>query len=300
LVLFRFPESGPDAGRLVAELISEPSTAKPPGPHDHQAEVQILTGDRPGPPTRLNRGDRVEITVAGKGAVARAQSFVDHVPRLSAVAARSEYPNLRRGPTLPRNADLVRNTITVNRGVIRARSLATWDVGGFPLSGATGAAPAQLVDIKFMGADVRGHMANECVLEVSDADAVRVDANEPALRGEKRPIRAPNHHTSGDSVDILIDNFEFQRAKPVPWGMDFQWLFHVAGYEPVDLSGDELARFRQFASAYDAALYDEDRATLLPTDPMGHPFPYVVGNPSAPLRALSEWYSRPICVPGEE
>jgi hypothetical protein len=107
-------------------------------------------------------------------------------------------------------------------------------------------------------------------------------------------------------VEILVNHFEFQRAKPVPWAMDFQWLFLAAGYNPVNLSGRELAEFRRFASSYDPDLYEEDRRTLLPTD-TGLPFPYIVGGVSgvsggglaAPQSALSEIDCRPLCVPGD-
>lgn len=298
LVLFRFPQDGPDAGKLVAELITEPDK-QPPGPHHHQTEVQILTGERAAAPRNLRRGQRIDITIPGKGEVTRSPSFVEHVPKLSAIAARSSDPSLQKGPTGPRNSDYVRNTITVNRGTIRVGHLVTWDEGGFPIGGKSGHLPAQPVEVKFLGSEFAGHVANDCVLEVLDADEADVSGPAKALVGRHRSKRAPNPYTASDSVEILVTNFEFQRARPVPWAMDFQWFFLASGYAPVNLSGTEFTQFRQFASGYDHALFNEDRATLMPNDPMGLPFPYLTGNPRIPLKPLSEIDSRPLCVPGD-
>jgi hypothetical protein len=282
----------------VAELITERSgQAKAPGPHHHQTEIQILTGARHMPPKNLAHGDRVDITIPGSGGAERAPSFTRYVPKLSAVAASSAPATIGR-PGAP-NPAFVRNTITVNRGIIRVRNLVTWDAGGFPLSGNRGNDPAQPVEIKFLGSEVRGHMANECVLEVLDADSAQISASDADVRGNHKAHGAPNPYTSDDTLEILISNFEFQRRKPVPWGMDFQWLFMAAGYQAVQLPGNELAEFKRFGQAYDRELFDEDQRTLLPLDPVGLPFPYLVGEARAPLTALSEVDARPICVPGD-
>ncbi|HEX7121633.1 MAG TPA: hypothetical protein VF178_04615 [Gemmatimonadaceae bacterium] len=298
LVLFRFPLRGPDAGKLVAELISEPESATP-GPHHHRTEIQLVTGERALPPRPLKRGERIDITIAGKGQVERAASFRQHVPRLSRIAAESADPSLRKGPAPSGNRDYVRNTVTVNRGVIRVKHLATWDEEGFPIDGKPREQPPQPAEIKFLGSAVQGHMAGECVLEVLDADEIEVSSSDREIGGRHRASRAPNPHTSANGVEVLVSNLEFQRAKPVPWAMDFQWLFLAAGYSAGSLPADEYARFRQFASAYDAALFDEDRATLLPDEKQGLPFPYVVGAPSMSLKPLAELDNRPLCVPGD-
>lgn len=299
LVLFRFPKQGPDAGKLVAELISEPDS-KTPGPHHHQTEIQLLTGERATVPRRLGRGDRIDITIPGKGEVERSASFVAHVPRLSEIATKSTDPSLQKGRNASGNPGYVRNTITINRGVIRVKNLAMWDEGGFPIGGKPGERPVEPAEVKFLGSTVQGHMASECVLEVSDADEISVSGgSDKEIGGRHRSARAPNPYTSSDTVELLVSNFEFQRRRPVPWAMDFQWLFLAAGYSAATLPADEFARFRQFASTYDGALFDEDLATLLPDQTRGLPFPYIVGAPRMPLKALAEIDNRPLCVPGD-
>jgi hypothetical protein len=298
LVLFRFPKEGSDAGKLVAQLITEPA-GKASGPHHHQTEIQILTGRRHTPPQNLNHGDHIDVAIPGKGTVTKSISFERFVPKLSEVAANSNNASISGGPKGPPNAGFVRNEITVNRGIIRARSLVTWDSGGFPLSGSAGEQASQPAEVKFLGSTTHGYMANECVLEVLDADSAQISASDRELQGTHQSVRAPNPHTSNDTLEIVVSNYEFQRRKPVPWGMDFQWLFMAAGYGTVDLSGDELTRFKAFGAAYDRELFDEDRSTLLPLDPVGLPFPYLVGEPKAPLTALAEPDARPVCVPGD-
>ena len=153
LVLFRFPTQGDDAGKLVAELITEPTgPSGPPGPHHHQTEIQILTGVRHVPPTPLPHGRRIDITVPGKGAVSRSRSFEAHVPKLSELAGGR--------PRGSQNRDFVRNTITVNRGVIRVRNLVTWDSGGFPIAGNAGETAAHIYGLKVLSRQIEDRPDN--------------------------------------------------------------------------------------------------------------------------------------------
>jgi hypothetical protein len=250
------------------------------------------------PPRALDLKANIDITIPGDGEVMKSRSFEAHVPKLSAVAAKSNNQAIRGGRAP--DDGFVRNVITVNRGVIRARNLVTWDSGGFPLAGRDPAdRPSEPAQVKFLGSEVSGHMANECVLEVLDQDSAKISASDKELQGTHESVRAPNPHTSNDTLEILVSNFEYQRRRPVPWGMDFQWLFMAAGYAAGDLSGRELDDFKAFGRRYDVPLFEEDRRTLLPLDPVGLPFPYVIENATTPLSALAEPDSRPICVPGD-
>ena len=323
LILFRFPTEGDDKGKLVAELLTEPldrglDPAKvPPGQDDHDATIQVITGEDvrrllPGNlsraqqllPHSLNRRARVEITIPGcQGGVQPLRSFTDHVPKIDTLA---QMAGLKKDPGI-NPADYLRATVVVNCGTIRVNDVVTWD-NGFPLPGANrGDTPSAPAEVKFCGVESRGHAANECVLE-ADGDVVEISSlHDTQLHGSKwQSTRQRNQVGQENTTDILIDNFEYQRARPVPWGLDFQWLFARLGYGEADL-GAEVNAFKGEARKYDKDLLAQDEASML-RGTTGRPFPYIVSNKSlVGLNAitysqtrspLTGTKSRPLCVPG--
>ena len=336
LVLFRFPTAGNFANRLVAELISEPDNRPPnakvpKGQDDHQAEIQVATGEDVEEllnnkkdihhivPRRLDRGADVLIDISPSATptadprhgatISRAASFDAHVPKLSRLAGMTAQ---QMGPPAGDDRRYLRNRIIVNRGQIRVKDVVIWDGGGFPLAGAPGAIPSPPAHIKFMGVAVEGNAANECVVEAEGTDIVEVTCHEqPRLNRKYESTRNRNQRAQEGTTDILIRNYEYQRAKPVPWGLDFQWLFARLGYRPVNLesadNGEELRAFRRDGDAFDPALFRNDSDSLLPTRD-GYPFPYVWFKvPYRELRRIhpsntpaTDIDSRPVCVPGDE
>jgi len=332
LVLFRFPTDGDDANKLVAELISEPvdrthPQGVPPGQDDHEAEIQIVTGANVQQllPQGLTREARVDITIPDPPAgtvptfdrvIRRAPSFDAHVPKISRLARQTPEP-LRPGQ--PDNR-YVRNTITVNRGVIRVKDVVIWDEGGFRLTPTPppgnilpadiGLVPATAAQVKFMAVEVRGHAANECVVEVPETDIVVLESQaHPQLSKKYQSVRKRNQRAQNNTIDILFRNYEYQREKPVPWGMDFQFFFARLGYGTVDLdAAGELTTFDTNGRRYDPRLLADDRRSLLPVND-GHPFPYIISENSlgklVPLHppvpsTSTDIDSRPVCVPGDE
>jgi hypothetical protein len=238
------------------------------------------------------------------------------VPKLSHLASRT--PGLTR---LDPDNSYVHNTITIDRGILRVKEMVTWDEGGYPLPtrtshndptwkrGTLGALPTTPAKLKFVGCDVEGHMANECVVEIPDATGVELSTG-PGEHRRFHAIHQFNHLTALDTVDVRITNYPVQRAKPVPWGADFQLALIAAGYSSVELRDDPNFReFLAFAEEYDPALSREDRQALLegPGNTRGRPFPYIVPiDPFArlsklrPARPLTDLDSRPVCVPADE
>jgi hypothetical protein len=309
--------SVPEPEKIVAELISdgrvEPASiaaARQPHAHHHQAEIQVLTGQGPAAPRPLLRGSRVEINAPKSSQVVRSQSYLDFVPKLSAIAARSQSGELKAN-SAPRNDDFVRSTVTINGGVLRVKNVTTWDASGFPLDGGEkGVTPARPALLKFLGCDVQGHMANEVIVEI-ESDTVTI-SGAPEVKGRRTlnakhtAVQTPNPHTSHGNIEILINNFEFQRAKPAPWGLDFQWMFMRAGYAPIDLSRGDFIQLNADATKYDKDLWNKDLEMLMRDPTKALPFPYIVNhnrltplNP-LPARPAAEIDSRPVCVPGEE
>jgi hypothetical protein len=304
-VLFSFPATGKEKGKLIAELISEPTpSAKqtpPRGRNAHEAEIQILEGGTKGQlvPKGIAYRATVRIDVPGQPGVTKSASFDAHVPKIAQLAAKANLP--QGNP----DSDYIRNTIIVNRGLIRVKDVVVWDAGGFPLTGNLGDIASSPAEVSFMACNTGGHAANECVLEVPDpdVDSVVISGTDPALNGTFKSVRRPSHRTQENTLELRISNYEFQRAYPVPWGLDFQWLFARAGYGPIILPAGELGNFIAFGTNYDKArggkLFADDRATLLPANE-GRPFPYLkLANPLTVLKPLTEIESRPVCVPGE-
>jgi hypothetical protein len=338
LILFRFPRDGDDAGKLVAELISEPPGRKrpagvPKGQDHHEAEIQVATG---GPELVLGRGQnqmrslakveaprthalapfplparrknaahapRVEITIPGRKPVGvrRSRSFYEHVPRIAQLADMTTPP-LALGQE---DDSYVRTTVVVNRGTLRVTDVVTWDTS-YQLGATALHTPSGPAVVKFMGINFGGHAATECVLEVHDTDAVEIHWPEREdFARSFQSTRARNQLAPERTTEVMVRNYEYQRTSPVPWGLDFQWLFARLGYDTVDL-GDELRTFRRMAQG------NQTLQPLLRSDLTSHirgvkgwPFPYIVSHasltplfpllPHSPLTAIK---NRPLCIPG--
>jgi len=236
----------------------------------------------------------MQITIpGGPPGVRRSPSFYDYVPNIAQLADMTTPP-LALGAE---DDTYVRTTVVVNRGTLRVKNVVIWDTG-FPLDTNALDSPSAPAEIKFMGVEFRGHAANECVLEVPNMDRVSVVWPGPAgVMSRFRSTRARNQHAPERTTEVVIENYEYQRARPVPWGLDYQWLFARLGYGTVDL-GAELAAFRRAARGYDRILSRNDLDSLL-RGTQGRPFPYIVSNNSlTPLNPLTGTKSRPLCVSG--
>jgi hypothetical protein len=305
LMLFQIPESGANAGKLVAYLINDAEFgASPKGrAHDHNAEIQILTGAERGAklvPRILKREATLDIVIRGPKGVSAGPSFDHHVPDLDAVIASATQAIKDAGRDAP-NRDLIQNVVTVDRGIVRARDVVEWDQGGYPLSGN----PAEVGELatspavaKFMGSSVRGHMASDVIVEIDDAQGVQFKSgHDRRFNVRKRGVTAPTDpHMPARTVEILITNYERPGDKPTPWGLDFQWLFEAAGYNDADLAGPEFTTFVDAGRAYDPDLFDTERALFLGGEEgtTGRPFPYLESADS--LTPLQPLQSQPLQV----
>jgi hypothetical protein len=281
LILFEFPTDGPNAGKFVAYLINNAkltgglakalAAPKAHGPHEHHhsGEIQVIDDGQGGhdpKPVMLDPGENVNIVVAGQKLVSAAASFNRHVPDLEAVVARGTgaIRNLKRGK--PKH-ELIQNIVTVDRGVAHVKNVTDWDEEGYPLSGNPadrGQRPGSPVLVKFMGSDVRGHVASEVVVEIEDATEVELEIKKGhPLHGRRRGSNRPNHRVPTGTVEVVVTNYEFRREEPVAWGLDYQWLFETVGYPTTDLAGPEFERWREFATRYDAASFRSETDVLL-------------------------------------
>ena len=316
LMLFEFPETGPNAGKLVAYFINKPkltggmakaaNAPKAHGPHehDHSGEIQVLSEEGPGHdqrPVLLNPGVNVDILIEGEKRVLRARSFDRHVPDLADIIANATDAIRNAGRGDP-DRTLIQNVVTVDRGVAHVKNVINWDEEGYPLTGNpadAGERPASPVLLKFMGSRIRGHMASEVVVEVENADRLRLKSEEKKLNGERVRIGRPNHRVPPETVEVLVTNYEFRREGPVAWGLDYQWLFETVGYRAAELAGPEFDSWALFASAYDRASFDSERTLLLdgPNHTIGRPFPYIRSVEAlSPLQPLTDQYNPPVCA----
>jgi len=317
LILFRFPVVNGQV-RLEAELINDPRQVPQ---DDHEPEVQVATGEdfrslllprgnaallREGlNPEQVHRllpwspdpNTDVHIRVPGcDGGVSRALSFFQYVPKIARLAAMAGLTSGNENP------DYVRNRIIVDCGRIRVSDVVTWDTG-FPVEAAAEDRPSAPAVIKFMGVDVRGHAAVECVVDAPGEEVEIAYTTGGVVRTEQFPplARTRNQLAPENTTEIMIRNYEYQRLQPVPWGMDFQWFFARLGYGDGDLNvWEELSAFlalRRERGLTD--LLDDDLRSLLPNAPRGRPFPYIVSNTSlAGFNPLTGTKSRPLCVGG--
>lgn len=284
LMLFQFPETGPNAGKFVAYLINDAEfgSGKKGPAHDHDTEILILTGQERGTalvPTVLKRKATLDIVVPGKKGASPSPSFRRHVADLGAVIENA-IPAIRNAGRGDPKRDLVQNIVTVDRGIVRVKDVAVWDQGGYPLSGGPGDGERATspVVVKFMGSSVQGHMASKVVVEI-DAEEVQLECDHDSRfnvpkRGSANPT---DPHMEPRTVEIRITNYERPGAKPTPWGLDFQWLFAAAGYNAADLSGTEFSAWVGAGRAYDRKLFDVEREIFLggAQHTIGRPFPYI-------------------------
>jgi hypothetical protein len=308
-MLFQIPETGPNARKLVAYFINHPTFeggAKAHGhPHDHDTEITILTGEEKGPdlaPKDLVRNAVLDIIVPGAKGVSPSLSYEQHVPDLGDVVANAT-PVIRDAPKGPFNRNFVQNVVTVDRGNVRARAVTVWDQGGYPLNGNSreiGDRAPSLAVVKFMGSSIRGHMATEVVVEISDADEVQLKCDHDSrFNGPKRGSANPSdRHMPARTVEILLSSYERPTDKPTPWGLDFQWLFEAAGYERADLAGAEFAEWVRAGRAYDSDLFDTERTLFFGAEgTTGRPFPYIESAASlTPLQPLTNYPNIFVCL----
>jgi hypothetical protein len=277
------------------------------GGHEHAPQIQVV-GDAPPPHDGMpkdirNRGGTIRIIASNGEEPDQARSFIDHVPRLSDVIANATDENYRRQQPSQPKPDLVHTNITVNKGIIRTKDVVVWDAGANPLSGPDapkGLRPAAPAELKFLGSRLKGHMASECIVDITDVDSLTIEAPDYlGLPKRVKPFQSPHLDVSPDMVEILVTNYTPRRLKAVPWGMDFQWLFEREGYPTTDLGGDEFAYFQRFARDYDSTQFDDDSRTFLGGRTFGRPFPYVITySLLKPLLPLTDLWDRPLCVQG--
>jgi hypothetical protein len=323
LILFRFPSDG----TLVAELLSEPAgRGRVPGAmagqNDHESEIQVITEQKVNQrrPLRIKQGASISINIPGRGRVRRATNFREYVPNIRTLAKMAGLPRLnpRKEQDAEQISQHLRASVTVNRGTLRVKDVVMWDGSGYPLGNGTARdLPMTPAQVKFCGVRHYGHAATECVLEVQDTDKVNIsqiaNVDQPRQksrlhkslpqRGPLKSIQQRNQLAEEGATEIVIDNYEYQRVRPVPWGLDFQWLFARAGYGPTDL-GNEANTFADAAIGGDAVyaeLLAQDRASLLPAT-IGRPFPYIVDSRALTtliaLGPLTGTQSRPLCIHG--
>ncbi len=314
-----------------------------PKEHGHHPDYQILSDQRVEKPDfkpkPLLLGEHLDLTVdppTGKQPdppnIRKARSFLRHVPNLDNIIAHGTRPEIvalgddpeKRTPDF--SQDLVSNIVKVNRGDVFVRDVVIWDEAGYPLSGYSrdlGERPRTPAVAKFMGSNVDGHMASEVVVQIKDTDIVNVELYKKKITkniqtkeleiGKREPIGKPaphkgyseaNPYVPENTVEIVITNYEYQRGIPVPWSLDFQWLFEVAGYGEVDLWDREFAAWEPFATRYNEELFKSDRALLLrkgqmPENTVGRPFPYLESYDAlTPLNPLTSILERPLCSNG--
>jgi hypothetical protein len=360
-MLFQFPETGDDAGKLVALLVNKRSAThgtsvpKPnaknakarPWEHHHNPEYQVLSDrasdvveksdgeDNAGiVPKSLPLGVNLEITAPNPPsglpdppAVVKSRSFLRYVPNLDNIIDHGspEVLKLKAGKRTPNlTEDLVSNVVKINRGTALVRDIVIWDEAAYPLSGNRldrGERPRMPAVAKFMGSRVSGHMASEIIVQIDDANTVDVHAYRKlaAPKGKKaakqtretvhkrghKGFAGPNPHVPEDTVEIVVSNYEYQRGTPVPWSLDFQWLFEVAGYGEADLAGREFDAWTPFARKYHEGHFEGDRGHLLRKNDVsgentvGRPFPYLESHDAlAPSTALTSLLERPLCSHG--
>jgi hypothetical protein len=314
-MLFTFPVAGPNAGKFVASLIDPAAGGKARGavrpsrrgPRDHRATIQIVRGAANDVliPKVLNSGVNVDIAITGGPPLGRTESFNGHVPNLEAIIEKGTSAVKQAGKGQP-NRRLIRNEVTVDRGLVRVKDVMAWDEGGFPLGGggANGNRASSPVLVNFVGSELEGHMASEVIVEADD-DTVEVqlrssDKDDKDLNGPREGEPHPSHrHVPPNAVEILVTNYEPPSNKPTPWGLDFQWLFETAGYNVADLSiGGRFNDWVAMGTQYDPTLFRAERTAMLdgPENTIGQPFPFVSSTASImPLRPLASPRNPPVC-----
>jgi len=312
LMLFQIPDSGPNENKLVAYPINKPTLPGVSKPnehaHFHQTEVQILTGAEKGTDLLtkvLKPRATLDIIVPGPKGVLPRRSFGDHIPDL-AMVIENATPAIRRAPKSDPDTTLIQNVITVDGGIVRAKNLTMWDQGGYPLDGdrkAIGVQADSLAVLRFVGSTVGGHVATDVVVEIEDGESVELKCDhDDRFRGTRKASASPSDpHMPPGTVEILVSNYEPPTEKPIPWGLDFQWLFEAAGYAAANLeSGDSgFEQWVDAAKAYDERLFAEDWKMFFdgPDGPMGRPFPYIQNADALSQLTRLQPLNRPFSIP---
>ena len=324
-----------EEGKLItARLIDAPKAIHasmqhhPNSPsHEHTGQIQSFTGqpdggpkpldlddqirplDRDGQIRTLDPDEQIHLEIPGEPDVAKAESYDKYCPSLPKIA---NAAGLKRvgGP----NLEYVKQTVTVNRGIIRARDVVSWDAGGGEQREPDGInLPAA---VTFFGTTVTGYAASECVIDVENADSVLVHhfkkgSTEPYLIETKVAQKISNLDVPPGTVEILITNFTHQR-QALPWSLHYRWMFEAAGYLAKPLGSlDELREIArrigekaQEDLKLDIAAFVADGETL--------PFPYFDPATALPCRggvnsgsagvaaakAADPW-DRPLCPLGD-
>ena len=293
-----------DMGELTAWLISDPKMAGHPL-HEHTPRLKSLGRD-----THLGKGrhklyrsvpDELKLTLVGHGApqggVRVAGSFLDFVPRLSAL-----HWSPRTMPQIVEELEkqfaskngFVTKKVVIPTGTIRAREFISWD--------AHGNTPTR---VAFMDTAVQGYGANEVVVDIGDDEHhARVDKDRHLRLEHGKTRNRLWSYTKGSQVDedvepnmveLLFTNNAARRGMSVFWGLHMMSLFDAAGYRRRD-----YAKNPQFEAFEKAALdYDENE---WPTDKrmmgIGQPFPFLAFDSDRDkLDALG--VSKPYIIPGK-
>jgi hypothetical protein len=277
MILMDIKDEGKASGVITAKLLNGPAVATHDQSdashlsHRHQGYIQVFTG--PGDyadPKALKTKD-IGVAVLGDEFVMRDQSYHDHCPNISAIA---KAANL--GESSGPNERFVSHTITINRGRIRARDLVFWD-GGAAQPVETDACTAyRPAEVKFMGADVKGFVATECVVEVEEANSVQLSGSGYADLDRRHTGSAiASRGVPEGTVEILITNYAPRRKRALPWAMHYRWMFEAAGYRlPMELPRHEIETLMKIGERYDADALANDLSTFA-HDGMGYPFPYI-------------------------
>jgi len=298
-------EGGTDMGELTAWLISDPKMVGHPL-HEHRPKLATLGRDshagngRAAP--RRPIPDELRLTLMGHDAPQRgvtvAESFLDYVPRLSALHWRP--------PTLPEIVNrlatqlgspdgFVTKKIVIPTGTIRAREFISWDFHGNT--------PTR---VAFMDTQYQGFAANEVIVDIGDdSDPQGADKDKHLVMEDGKTQERLWSYTKGSEVDediepnmveLLFTNNTARRGISVFWGLHMMSLFDAAGYARRDAyaNTDQFDAFERVAVQYDPNEWPTDRRAM----GIGQPFPFLmVHTDDDKLNALRD-AGRPYIIPG--
>lgn len=256
------------------------------GHHNHQGEIQVFDGsatsDEAGLVPLAKKQDLdIQIDPANQNYVDAAPSYDKFMPDLRKIAANVE---LIESPKL--NHDYISNTVTINRGVARVRTIGEWDAGSIAIpkeirvnkkpnsyNGEKVYQPQAVYQpamVRFLNAGVVGYVATECVVDVEDANSVKVGDHDYS------PTGAASRRAAENTVEILITNYAPQQDIALPWTLHYRWMFQAAGFtKAVSLAGKELDDLAAFGRYYEPETWlCESEMFLDGNDQEGYPFPY--------------------------
>ena len=282
LTLFTFGDStnrnqhpGPHAGMLTAWLVSDPAHAMM-ALHKHTPRLGVI-GRRDGPagprvapraacqpgrpeqpPAAYSLGSRLQVAVTGLATgVFVEQSFLDYVPRLSALYGSLPPRRDKLRETLE-NSKYVTCRIDIPAGTIRAREFISWDWRGN--------IPAK---VAYMDTDFQGFGANEVVVEIGSASTPPLTTPKEPSRSRRltgrsgsrvwpySKVKEYDNDIEPNTVELSIGNTAPRRDHPVIWGKHFPAVFQAAGF-PTRLAYSRLTQFTEFRAAVEAMGYLPD------------------------------------------